>query len=107
MNAARTCFEAWLGERGTEGDLAIKAGLDRIRQYFIQFGDADFNHGFGEQLGSAGLPSGRKQNGWITKDGDWLVTVEVFRNDIAKGHNADALIDVLFERGLIEQPYED
>lgn len=104
--AARRCFNAWLGSRpaglGAAEDEQI---MRQVRQWFAMHGEARFTDWRSE---AAGVPLHKTQNraGWVraTKDGaQWFVLPDVFRAEICKGTSERVALKLLADRGHLQR----
>lgn len=96
--AAAACFTAWLQRRGGAGASEIDSGIARIRHFIEAHGSSRFEI-VGEDVRVHNRAGYRKR----TPDGDWdyLVTPEVFRNEVCAGFDHRIIGQALIERGLL------
>jgi putative DNA primase/helicase len=107
--AAKICFDSWMSARGTDGDIAVERGISQVRQYFQQYSDSRFVARYENPNPDALIDlaerSVQSRSGYRVTDG-WLVYPDVFRNDIARGYDADAVLQSLYDRKLMARPYQ-
>jgi putative DNA primase/helicase len=131
LEAAATCFNNWLRQRGTLTNADETRALAQVRLFFERYGEARFHpwtadkmacprcqgtghHATGEcfQCHGLGRLESKHTNGHVpdragfrreTSDGrtEFYVLPEVFRKEICKGYDPVWLGKVLVERGLL------
>ncbi|MBT2180998.1 DUF927 domain-containing protein [Ralstonia pickettii] len=130
-SAARTCFNAWLAERGGAGNGEEQAMLQQVRQFFELHGAARFTwwHRLADDhapvtMSRAGFRRMRAGNGAAIESTadhyaqfgdkvhpndaeqmqcDWFVQPEVFRKEVCRGFNHKAVARLLAGRGALER----
>lgn len=99
--AAYICLKAWIEQRGGTGSQEEKAALDQVKYFFERYSESRFvfiddlerfNHRPNDMAGF------RRQ-----KDGDiqFLVTPEVFKNEICHGLNSKKVASFCLDAGLL------
>jgi uncharacterized protein (DUF927 family) len=104
ITAAKTCFEAWLMNRGGVEAAEVREGINAVRAFLSAHVNSRFldawNGNATEKL--TNLAGFRKKcedgDGW-----DFFVTTEAWP-EVAAGFDAKALAAVLAERGLLSLP---
>jgi putative DNA primase/helicase len=100
--AARACFAAWLGQRGTAGAPEPVAMLRQVRQFLEAHGDSRFTpldgaapaHGTRDRAGfRRTLPDGTAE---------FLILGEVWRGEVCKGFDARAVTDAVAAVGALK-----
>jgi uncharacterized protein (DUF927 family) len=99
--AAKTCFQAWLAERGGTGPAELADALERVRGFFLEHGSSRFDSASGDEE----RPPVRDRAGWWrgSEDGgrEWLVSPNVFRDELAAGFDSRALARECIVRGWL------
>ncbi|MCV6588506.1 MAG: DUF927 domain-containing protein [Marinobacterium sp.] len=97
-DAAETCFQSWLDNRGTSGSLEDKQALEQVRGFFQMHGRARF----GDDQSTE--ESVRDRAGFIKQDqGErtFLVFPQVFRDEICLGLDYTQVARLLAERDYL------
>lgn len=98
--AARQCFEAWLGARGSRGNAEPAAMLAQVRAFLEAHGDSRFTP-WGEgsttqrTVNRAGFRKGTDAGP------EFYVELEVFRREVAAGFDAAAVARTLAAHGAL------
>jgi putative DNA primase/helicase len=111
MRAAATCFAAWLKNRGGLGNQERRDRLRAVKHFLEAFGDARFpllseadNERDGRVLNRAGYRRNHTGAFDMPQDRcDFLISTEVFRNDVCKGLEARMVAQDLAEIGCLEK----
>lgn len=116
------CFQSWLGQRGTHGDLETLRGIQQVKQFFMQHGSSRFGL-MKSQFDSGDEEYNLDDNAMIrdragykrkNREGYWqyLVYPATFREVLCKGHDSAKLSLALIREGLLlpdkktECPYQ-
>jgi putative DNA primase/helicase len=109
-NAIMKCYSAWLQNRGTEGSLEIKHGVEQVVKFFEQHSSTRFAliNAMNNQAGDVSINDAEKvisRAGYRRKDKEakyeYLVFPAVFREEICKGYDARTILRELAKRGLL------
>lgn len=98
--AAARCFRAWLGHRGGAGSQEDAAALAAVRHFLEAHGEARFT-----PLDEADPRRTPNRAGYRRFAGgawQYLVTPEVFRNEVCTGLDYRRVASLLRDRGLLE-----
>ena len=98
MQAAATCFKAWMAQRGGAGNQEAAAMLSQVRQFFELHGDARFTDW--ERATDDHAPKTVNRAGFrriVEKTGEteYYVLREVFRGEVCKGFDYRAIAKLL------------
>lgn len=119
MQAAVTCFKAWLAQRGGAGNQEAAAMLSQVRQFFELHGDARFTDW--ERATDDHAPKTVNRAGFRkyhdatdeagqliydddsnrAKEAEYYVLPETFRQEVCKGFDYKAIARLLAERGCL------
>ena len=102
--AARACFAAWLGSRGTDGAAEPAAMLAQVRLFLAQHGesrfspwrDADESHK-PRTINRAGFRKGGDDEGGLA----YYVYADVFRTEVCAGFDARQVARTLGQHGAL------
>ena len=98
LQAAKSCFVAWLGLRGSMGDAEDIAIIEQVSLFIEQHGTSrfqDLDTGAATCINRVGFR--RKVDGGI----EYLILPESFRAEVCRGVNARKATAVLLEKGLL------
>jgi putative DNA primase/helicase len=98
-HAAATCFQAWLGRRGTTGDQEIEAGIRQVRAFIEAYGDSRFVAAWENDPERVVTRAGYRRNtseGW-----EYFVLPEQWQGELARGFDPSALAFAMIKRGLM------
>ncbi len=106
MRAALTCYRAWLGNRGGEGNQEERAMLAQVREFLERHGEARFADWDRPLSKDDHAPRVINKAGWRQHDPtadetEYYVYPEVFRSEVCKGHDAKAVAKLLAARGFL------
>lgn len=105
--AARRCFNAWLGSRPAGvGAAEDEQTMRQVRQWFASHGEARFTDWRSGAAEAVPLHKTQNRAGWVraTKDGaQWFVLPDVFRSEICKGVSERAALKLLADRGHLQR----
>ena len=96
--AARTCFEAWLSQRGGAGAAEDRAILEAVRLFLEQHGQSRFQDVDKPDAVCVNRVGFRQADETGTT---FYVLSESFRAEVCKGHNHKRAAAVLLEAGLL------
>ncbi|WP_165177596.1 DUF927 domain-containing protein [Desulfovibrio sp. ZJ369] len=96
--AARTCFEAWLSQRGGAGAAEDRAILEAVRLFLEQHGQSRFQDVDKPDAVCINRVGFRQADETGTT---FYVLSESFRAEVCKGHNHRRAATVLLESGLL------
>jgi len=97
-DAAESCFQSWLENRGTSGSLEDKQAIEQVRSFFQMHGRSRFGDD------QATEESIRDRAGFIKQDqGErlFLVFPQVFREEICTGLDHTQVARLLVEKGFL------
>jgi uncharacterized protein (DUF927 family) len=102
--AAKTCFHAWLTQRGGGGNQEAAAMLAQVRQFFELHGDARFTDW--DRATDDHAPKTVSRAGFRRTDGEsgeieYYVLREVFRSEVCKGFDYKTVCRLLADRGAL------
>ncbi len=101
--AARTCFAAWLSQRGGSGPQEIQKGIDAVKTFLLRFGAARFQH-VEVNLDSPVAP--KDLAGFRDGDGDegqaYHIFPQVWRDEVCAGFDANAIARALAADGKLK-----
>jgi uncharacterized protein (DUF927 family) len=106
ISAARICFQAWLSQRGGEGDADAAAMLAQVRRVLQEDGEArfaDWDRPATETDNRVGRTM--KRLGYrrhISEEDHYYIFPEMFKHDVCKGHDWRKVAALLAERGYLE-----
>ena len=123
MNAAETCFKAWLSQRGGAGNQETAAMLSQVRQFFELHGDARFtdweraiddhapktiNRAGFRKLRNAEDENGQAiyEAGERVMETEFYVLQEVFVSEVCKGHDRKTVCRLLVDLGYLKMEGE-
>ncbi len=98
MQAAATCFKAWLGQRGGAGNQEAAAMLAQVRQFFELHGDArftDWERATDDHAPKTVNRAGFRRMVENTGETEFYVLREVFRGEVCKGLDYRAIAKLL------------
>ena len=96
--AARTCFQAWLSQRGGAGAAEDRAILEAVRLFLEQHGQSRFQDVDKPDAVCVNRVGFRQADETGTT---FYVLSESFRAEVCKGHNHKRAAAVLLEAGLL------
>jgi uncharacterized protein (DUF927 family) len=101
------CFQAWLKERGTLGDVDIDRAIRRIQEWFSKYSHNSFiSLKSGEGYDLETIPNTmREQAGYIkyvNEEKRYIVNDAFFKSEFAKGVNEKSLAIELQNRGYLQ-----
>ncbi|MBN2646132.1 MAG: DUF927 domain-containing protein [Desulfuromonadaceae bacterium] len=105
MDAALTCFQAWLARRGTAGQAEVEQFLQQVGAFFELHGESRFT-----------LMSSKSRQPTINRAGfrnnvselledeayEYFVFPSAYNNEICKGFDSRWCTEVLIEKGLLK-----
>lgn len=102
--AARACFAAWIGSRGTEGAAEPAAMLAQVRLFLAQHGesrlspwrDADESHK-PRTINRAGFRKGGDDDGGLA----YYIYADVFRTEVCAGFDSKQVARTLAQHGAL------
>lgn len=97
--AASICFYAWLDQRGYEGPQEIHDGVEQALNFIDVHGSSRF-----ENLNTKEEQRVVNRAGWKEKKDDgihYYVIPKIFRDEVCRGFNSEAIADELIERGIL------
>jgi uncharacterized protein (DUF927 family) len=99
--AARTCFLAWMGARGTTGDAEPAAMRDQVRAFLSAHGESRFTDWeAGEQALRTINRAGYRR---ASADGPtFYIETEVFKRELCAGFDAGTVARALGDTGALE-----
>ncbi len=101
MTAARWCFERWMADRAV-GSSDMEKAVAQIRAFLHanqhRFEDLDGNTGGRAVINRAGFRRALDKD-----DVEYLITSEIFKNEVCKGYNTKAVIEELDRRGYLRK----
>ena len=100
--AAARCFRDWLALRGGTGAAEVQAGLAQVRAFFQAHGSSRFET-WGDRADETKTinRAGFRRKDDLTGAWEYYVPPNVFRGEIARGHDAKRLVKDLVEHGFI------
>jgi uncharacterized protein (DUF927 family) len=112
MQAARTCFEAWLSRRGGEGNQEEYVILAQVREFLRRYGESaftDWERPANDTDKHAPVRSDRagyRRRDPVADVSEYFIFNEVFRTRVCKGLDHGAAGRLLLAREFIEQGKE-
>ncbi len=112
MQAARTCFDAWLSRRGGEGNAEERAALQAVREFLRRYGESafsDMDRPANDTEKHAAVRSDRagyRRLDPVTDAVEYFIFGEVWRTRVCKGFEAAAVGRMLAARGFVERGSE-
>lgn len=105
--AVKTCFEAWMGQRGGSGPQEIERGIEQVRAFLLRYGLGRF-----QPLDVLDeIPNyTRDRAGFRDSDGDgqdFYVYPEVWRDEVCAGFDAKAIALELARRSWLRLDKEN
>jgi putative DNA primase/helicase len=108
MQAAATCFRAWIERRGGEGNQEERAMLSQVREFLRRYGESAFsdwdrpgNDSDKHAPRSADRAGYRRYDG-MTEETEYFIFNETWRTRICKGFDHAAMGRLLVARGYAE-----
>lgn len=105
LTAARTCFQAWLDNRGGLEPTEVREGLAQVRHFIENHGASRFEDPDGKHLGNvinrAGFRRKIKDQGY-----EYYVLPETFRKEVCQGFNPTTICKALADRALLARSSE-
>ncbi len=108
MQAAGKCFQAWLANRGGEGNQEERAQLAQVREFLRRYGESAFTdwdrpaNDTGSHASVRSDRAGYRRHDEVNDATEYFIFSEVFNSRVCKGHHAPAVGRLLLERGYIE-----
>jgi putative DNA primase/helicase len=108
-DAAKRCFLAWLGRRGTTGSSDVEAGIIRVRSFLGSHGTSRFqvihhpsraNDAKDEALVVRDRVGFRRWNA-DTDETEYLILRDAFKDEVCKGQPYQAVLKELDKRGFL------
>ena len=112
MQAARTCFDAWLSRRGGEGNAEERAALQAVREFLRRYGESAFSDmdrpaNMTEKKAAVRSDrAGYRDLDPVTDAVEYFIFSEPWRTRICKGFDAAAVGRMLVARGFVERGSE-
>lgn len=111
MQAARTCFDAWLNRRGGEGNSEERMALRAVREFLRRYGESAFTDMTRPANDDNHAPvrsdrAGYRQHDPASDTVEYFIFAEVWRSRVCKGFDAAAVGRMLASRGHIEHGKE-
>jgi uncharacterized protein (DUF927 family) len=103
--AAKTCFEAWLAQRGGGGNQEAAAMLAQVRQFFELHGDARFtewDRATDDHAPKTVNRAGFRRTHGESGETEYYVLREVFRSEVCKGFDYKTVCRLLADQGALE-----
>lgn len=101
-DAAKTCFDAWLANRGTDQALEPKTIMEQVRLYLEQHGDSRFtkweDQGLDDRVTINRAGYKRITNG----ETKYIVFRETFKTEVCKGLDPKSVSGILVDQGWLE-----
>ena len=100
IEASRRCFVDWCDSRGGREAGEVQAAISKVRLFIEQHGDSRF-----EPLETQDRPA-HNRAGWRRGDGvkrEWLIPPEVWKAEVAVGHDPKLVARVLADRGFLRR----
>ncbi len=94
MQAIKTCFDAWINQRGGMGSNEETAILAQVQYFFERYGNSRFITDNPEDKTPHDMAGFRQ-------DDDYFVLPQVFNNQICEGYNSKTVIEVCLKNGLL------
>lgn len=105
MQAAMTCFKAWLQAFGGEGNREERAMIEQVRHFLESHGEARFTDIGRANADDSHAPKTLQRAGFREKEGDveeFFCFPEVFKTEICKGFDYRAVARLLIDRGYMK-----
>lgn len=112
MQAARTCFDAWLSRRGGEGNAEERAALHAVREFLRRYGESAFSdmdrpaNDTDKHASVRSDRAGYRRLDPVTDAVEYFIFGEVWRTRVCKGFDAAAVGRMLVARGFVERGSE-
>ena len=100
MQAAMTCFTAWLAERGTSGSREVDQGIRKLQLFLEQYQDSRFTP-YGE-LTDLTIHHRAGYTQEYRGENFFLIQREVFRQEILKDYDPTLIAKALRDKGLLK-----
>jgi putative DNA primase/helicase len=100
LESARRCFDDWFNSRGGAEAGEVQAAIAKVRLFIEQHGGSRF-----EPTGSQDRHVTNRA-GWYKEDGarrEWLIPPEVWKAEVAVGHDPTLVARVLADRGMLRR----
>lgn len=104
LDASRTCFLAWLDNRGGVEPAEVREGLAQVRRFFEAHGASrfeDLSHKGGERIANR---AGFKRI--VDGSYEYYVLPQAFKQEVCQGFNPTVICKALAERGLLVRSSE-
>ena len=106
MQAAITCFKAWLHAFGGEGNKEERAMIEQVRHFLELHGEARFTDVDRSNVDENHAPRTLNRAGFREKNADgkleFYCTPEVFKAEICRGFDYRAVARLLIDRGFMK-----
>jgi len=111
MKAAGVCFQAWLANRGGEGNQEERAILGQVREFLRRYGESAFSDLRRSSMTDTHMSVHSDRAGWREyEEGrdemNFFVSIEMFRSRVCKGFDSGAVGRLLIAKGFAEQGTE-
>ena len=112
MQAAGKCFQAWLSQRGGEGDQEDMVMLAQVREFLQRYGESaftDWDRPANDTASHAAVRSDRagyRRYNEDVRETEYFIFTEVFNSRVCKGHHAPSVGRLLVARGYVERGTE-
>ena len=100
MQAAMTCFTAWLAERGTSGSREVDQGIRKLQLFLEQYQDSRFTP-YGE-LTDLTIHHRAGYTQEYRGENFFLIQREVFRQEILKDYDPTLIAKALRDTGMLK-----
>jgi uncharacterized protein (DUF927 family) len=101
FKAAKTCFDAWLAQRGSSGSLETEGALARVRSVIEQHGASRFQAW--DTPKSPSLGPVINQLGYVKQDeGEYYFSSETFKSEVCKGLDVNVVCKALRQVGALD-----
>jgi putative DNA primase/helicase len=105
LNAAETCFKAWLEARGTTGPIEIENGIAQVRRFLELHGESRFP--WAGDTDSRTAPAinrcGFRKKSLDGDDTEFLVMPEAWRSEVCAGFDAKFIAKAMADRGMLRR----
>lgn len=112
IQAARTCFEAWLSRRGGEGNQEVRAMLGQVREFLRRYGESafsDWERPANDSDKHAPVRSDRagyRRHDAANDATEYFIFNEVWRSRVCKGFDPGAVGRLLSSLGYLRKGAE-
>lgn len=108
-NAAQRCFQNWLDRRGTTGASDVEAGVRQVRSFLGSHGTSRFqgihtpsrSDNGNDQVTVIRDRVGFRRWNSEAEETEYLILIDLFRDEVCKGHSSRAVLRELAKRGYL------